>query len=255
MTLIDTHAHLDDERYDEDRASVIERMRAADVAKCLTIGTCMETSEAAVALAREHEDIHAIVGTHPHHADTMTNDVLDAYIDMLNSRRAVAMGEIGLDYHYDHSPRDTQRAWFAAQMEAVCALNAPVVIHIREAHGDALDILRGFAGRVKRGVIHCYSGSVESAREYMDMGYSLSFNGVITFKNATKAVEVVRFMPRDRLLLETDCPYLAPDPYRGKRNEPAYIMLVARKVADIWGTDVEEVADITSRNAKKMFDV
>jgi len=257
MRLFDTHCHITDERFDGDRAAVIERMRAAGVERALLVGDGSKEEQPAFALAEEYDWMWAATGVHPHDAsrwDEASRRRVEAW---MAHPKAVALGEIGLDYHYDLSPRDAQRQAFDDQLDMARRLDKPVILHIREAHGDATDMLtaRWRAGRLPRGVMHCYTGSWESAKQYLAMGLYISFSGAITFKNAPKLSEVARNMPLDRLLVETDCPYMAPVPMRGQRNEPAFVAYTARKVAQIRGMDADELAYAAMENGRRLFGV
>ncbi len=249
--LFDTHAHLNDGRFDTDRYEIINSLNANDVGAYCEIGFDMESSVKAVSLAQKYSFIYAAVGVHPHDSKDMTEEDIPHLRELLHGERVVALGEIGLDYYYDNSDRPTQRQWFARQMCLAKEENMPVVIHSRDAMADTIDILKSYGNG--DGIIHCYSGSKESARILLDMGYYISFAGPVTFKNANTALEVINYVPMDRILIETDSPYLAPVPYRGKRNCPVYVAEVAKKVAEIKGKSFEEVADITFANAKKIY--
>lgn len=251
--LIDSHAHLDDPRFDGERGDVIERARQAGVTAIINAGADMASSRSSVALAREYEGyIFATVGIHPHSAKEATAQSYAELELLLTEPGVVAVGEIGLDYHYDLSPRPVQREVFARQLELALSHDAPVVIHMREATRDTLDILKPYAGRL-RGVMHCFSGSWETAAEVLGMGLHLGFDGPITFTNAAKLCEVAAQVPLDRVLIETDCPYLAPVPHRGSRNEPAFVARVAEKLAAIKGLSRQEIAVQTANNALSLF--
>ncbi len=250
----DTHAHLDDARFDGDREALLERMRAEGIDPCMTVGANMEMNEKAVALAQRYPGtLYAAVGIHPNDAPELTEEALGRLRAWAKLPCVKAWGEIGLDYHYDLSPRDVQKDVFARQLALAKRLNKPVIIHIREAHGDAMDILRT-ADR-PAGVLHCYTGSWESAKAYLDMGLYISLSGAVTFKNAPKLAQVAQNVPLDRLLVETDCPYMAPVPMRGKRNEPAFVAYTAQKVAELRGMDAEEFALAAYENGKRLFGI
>jgi TatD DNase family protein len=252
----DTHAHLDDARYDEDREAVIARMREEGIDPCMTVGANMEMNEKAVDLAQRYPGyLYAAVGIHPNDAAEWTEEALARLRAWAKLPCVKAWGEIGLDYHYDDVPRDVQKEVFLRQLDEAMAADLPVILHIREAHGDALELLRGRRGRLPRGVAHCYSGSWESAREYMDLGFFISFTGSVTFKNATRLAEVSDKIPLDRLLIETDSPYMAPVPLRGQRNDPCNVKILAKFLADRRGMDVEELARITAENGKGLFSI
>lgn len=247
----DTHAHLNDERFDEDRQELISSFKEHGISNTCEIGFDLPSSHKALELAEKYDFIYAAVGVHPHDADSLTQEGLSEIEKMLSHKKAVALGEIGLDYYYDNSERDVQRYWFAEQAELAKSLNCPITVHTRDAMADTINILKAHGGG--DGIIHCYSGSVESAKILLNMGYYISFAGPVTFKNASTALEVIKYVPTDRMLIETDSPYLAPVPYRGKRNCPVYVAEVAKKIAEIKGMVLEEVAEITSNNAKKVY--
>lgn len=249
--LFDTHAHLNDERFCEDRHSLIMSLKENGVGAYCEIGFDMPSSRKAAALAQKYDFVYSAVGVHPHDSKDMTEGDIPEIRELLSKEKVVALGEIGLDYYYDNSDRPTQRMWFARQLEIAKEVNMPVVIHSRDAMADTIEILKGHSNG--DGIIHCYSGSRESAKILLNMGYYISFAGPVTFKNAREALEVIDYVPMDRLLIETDSPYLAPVPYRGKRNCPVYVAEVAKKVAEIKGITFEEVARITFENAKKIY--
>ncbi len=249
--LFDTHAHLNDSRFNEDRHELIQSLPANGVGAYCEIGFDIASSREALALAEKYDYVYAVCGVHPHDVQNLTDDDMAALSQMLKHPKAVALGEIGLDYYYDNSERDKQRYWFDIQLKLAVSLDFPVSIHTRDAMGDTLDILR--ANRDAGGIIHCYSGSKETARELLDMGYYISFAGPLTFKNANAALEVARFVPDDRILIETDSPYLAPVPYRGKRNTPVYVAEVAKKLAELRGCDYEKICELTFENAKRVY--
>jgi len=251
MPLIDSHAHLDDRRYSGDRAAVIEEIQSSGVTNVINIGADMKSSRASVELAEKYDFIYAAVGVHPHDAKSMKAADIETLRKLSEHKKVVAIGEIGLDFYYDHSDRDAQRYWFREQLKLAKEVNLPVIIHDRDAHAECLEILREF--NVSHGVMHCYSGSAEMAREVLEMGLHIAFGGVLTFKNARAAVEALKAVPLDRLLLETDCPYLSPEPFRGQRNTSAYMPYIARKAAEIKGVGYDEICEITSKNVKDLF--
>ena len=256
--LFDTHAHLDDERftYDGGQEALIASLPAAGVRLCTCVGSDMRTSAQVVELARRYAFLYAAVGVHPHEAKDFREEDVGTLARYLTQEPKVrALGEIGLDYYYDHSARDVQREVFARQLDLAYELGVPACLHVRDAHGDMLELLRQRRGELPAGVMHCYSGSVESAKEYLDLGFYLSFAGPVTFKNAHKLQEAARFCPADRLLVETDSPYLTPVPLRGKRNEPAFVQYVAEVVAQLRGVSTEELADTAARNACRLFGI
>ncbi|NLW56091.1 MAG: TatD family hydrolase [Firmicutes bacterium] len=252
MRLFDTHCHLNDNAYLPDLPEVVKRAEAAGVERMLVVGYDLASSRMAVELADEYPQLYAAVGIHPHNAVAFTAEDLTALEQMLTHKKVVALGEIGLDYHYDHSPRKTQQAVFRQLLALADKLGKPVVIHAREAHADLLAILKAGAATYQ-GVMHCYSGSRELTREYAKLNFYFSVAGPVTFANARRLPEVIKEIPAERLLIETDAPYLTPHPYRGRRNEPAYVALVAKRLAEILGSTPEEVAEQTWQNAHACF--
>ena len=251
--LFDTHAHLTDEAFDNDRDDVILSLKEKDVTYVLNAASCMKTSLESVALAEKYDMIYASVGVHPQDCGGMLPEDIRKMAELLQHEKAVAVGEIGLDYFYDCSPREVQKRRFEEQMALARELHLPVIIHDREAHADALDIVRRI--RVERGVFHCYSGSLEMAKELIKLGYSLSFTGAVTFKNAHRAHEVIRWLPADRIMIETDSPYLTPEPFRGRRNDPGKVRLVAEKIAEIRKSTFSDIAALTMKNGREFFDI
>ncbi len=254
MQLIDAHAHLDSSKYDTDRDEVIARARAAGIDRMIAVGQWHAPGDfgGAADLAARHAGLFfATVGIHPHEVAKVPAEDWQKLEEIAARPETVAVGETGLDYHYDYSPRDEQRQWFRFQIDLAGRVGKPLVVHTREADDDTVEILREAAP--EQGVIHCFTGGPDRARAYLDLGLYLSVAGVLTFKNADDLREAVRITPLDRLLIETDCPYLAPIPYRGKRNEPAYVRHVAEAVAAVKGVPVEEVARATTENAKRFF--
>ena len=249
--IIDSHAHLNMGHMAEDPSAVLGRARAAGVSTVITIGTTLAESREAVALAEAHPEVFATVGIHPHDAVEHPDADLAALKAMTDHPKVVAIGEIGLDYHYDHSPREVQRHWFRRQMALAEETGLPVVVHTREAEDDTAAILQAFPAVT--GVMHCYSSGMALAETALDMGYMLSFSGIVTFKAADAVRAVAERTPLDRMLVETDCPYLAPVPFRGKPNEPAYVTLVAEKLAEIKGVKPEDLVAATTANTRKLF--
>ena len=247
----DTHAHYDDEQFESDRDQVLSSMAGAGVELIVNPGADMASSRAARALAARWPFVWFGIGVHPHDSAGMTNDDFDELRVMAADPKCVAVGEIGLDYHYDLSPRDIQKLRFNQQMELAAELKKPVIIHEREACADVLDVVTRF--RHVSGVYHCFSGSWETAKIILDQGWYLSFTGVITFKNARKALEVVEKMPADRLMIETDSPYLSPVPVRGRRNDSRNLSYIAARAAEIRGISTEELAALTLANGKRFF--
>ncbi|WP_454062616.1 TatD family hydrolase [Candidatus Nitrospira salsa] len=257
--LIDSHVHLDDERYNPDRAEIFERAEEAGVESFITIGCDLATSRAAVELADRHANVYATVGVHPHEVKHIQDSWYQELKELAKHPKVVGYGEIGLDFHYDHSPREIQRQRFREQIQLAHELQLPVVIHTREAQNDTITILREEHAAKIGGVIHCFSGDATLANDALGLGFYISFSGIITFRNASELREIVRTVPDDRLLIETDAPYLTPVPYRGKRNESAYIKQVAEKVAKVKEGEnpeaFERIAKITATNAKRLFNL
>ena len=249
--LFDSHAHLNDEAFDQDRAELLETFRDAGVGLVMNAGCSLASSREGIALAEAYPWIYCSVGTHPDTADEVNEELLETYRRMCKNPKAKAIGEIGLDYHYETIPREVQQKAFRMQMGLAEELDMPVIVHERDAHEDGMSIVKEFP-KVK-GVFHCYSGSAEMARQLVDMGWYIGFTGVLTFKNARKAVETAASIPLERVLLETDCPYMAPEPYRGKRNHPGYLPKMAEKLAQIRGIPVEEAIRATTENAKRLY--
>ncbi|AKU90452.1 TatD family hydrolase [Vulgatibacter incomptus] len=254
MDLIDSHAHVDSEKYDGDRDEVIARARQSGVSRIVAVGQWQGPGDfgGAHALAKAHPGyFFATIGIHPHEVANVPEEDWLELERLAALPETIAIGETGLDYFYEHSPREEQRKWFRHQLELASRLGKPVVIHTRDADDDTFEILRDMTP--KAGVIHCFTGGPERARAYLDLGLYLSVPGVVTFKNAEPLREAVRAAPLDRLLIETDCPYLAPIPHRGKRNEPAFVRIVAETIAELKGLPVEEVAAATTSNAMELF--
>lgn len=249
--LFDTHAHLNDERFGTDRDELINSLTEKGLYAYCEIGYDMESSYRAQELASQYSFVYCAVGVHPHDTKDMKEDDIPALRELLARDKVAALGEIGLDYYYDNSERDVQRQWFARQLDLAKQMNMPVVIHSRDAMNDTINILKEYGNG--DGIIHCYSGSKESARILLDMGYYISFAGPVTFKNASSLLEVAAYVPDDRILIETDSPYLAPVPYRGKRNCPLYVEEVARKLSELRGVDFDKIAELTLNNAKKVY--
>ena len=260
--LIDTHAHLDFSEFDADRQEVIARAQEAGVEIIVNAGAGLEASQAGVVLAQTYPQVYAAVGVHPHEAKTLNNVVLEELRALAQHPKVVAIGEIGLDYYRNYSPRPIQRQAFQQQLALARELGKPIIVHDREAHDDVMNMLRQWVREVHQpsavgyqpvGVMHCFSGDLAMAREVIEMGFYISIPGSVTFTNARRLPELVRALPLERLLIETDCPYLTPHPYRGKRNEPAYVSLVAEAIAQIRGIPLEQVARITTANARALF--
>ena len=252
MELFDTHAHLNDEAFDADRDELIRSLPERGISRVMDIACDVRRVEATIALIDSYPFVYGAVGMHPHDASEMTEPLFNAIRGYMQHEKMLAVGEIGLDYHYDFSPRDVQRKWFDAQLSLAKELDAPVVLHIREAFGDGMDMLRAHRNGL-RGVMHCFSGSYETARDCIDMGLYIAFGGALTFQNAKNLRETAARLPLDRLLLETDCPYLTPTPHRSKRNDPTYMVHTANVLAGLFGLPAEDIAQITYRNALDVF--
>lgn len=249
----DTHTHLDDARFADDRAEVIQKVRDAGVTLAVNIGADMKSSETSVALAEQYDFIYASVGVHPEDVTHLTEADMDRLAELAQHNKVVAIGEIGLDYHYDDVPKELQKKWFLRQIQLAQKLELPYIVHDREAHGDVLEIIR--ESGYFRGVMHCYSGSAEMAQELLKLGFYISFAGPVTFKNGKKAQEATKQIPIERILIETDSPYLTPEPYRGQRNDSSMVQFVARKIAELKGITAAEAARITMENGKRFFNI
>lgn len=256
MELIDTHAHLDDEKFAHDRAAVVERALAAGVVKIITMGDSLDSSARSVALAEQFEPVYAAVGIHPEEAQPMTAATDEQIAAWAAQEKVVAIGEIGLDYYWekDEERRALQRAIFVRQLDLARQLKLPVCIHDREAHGDMMKILKT-EGRGLRGVLHCYSGSWEMAAELLKSDWYFGIDGPLTYKNAAKLPEIVQRLPAERILVETDSPYLSPMPFRGKRNEPAHVLYIAKKAAELRGESLEAFARATRENTRELYGI
>ncbi len=257
---VDSHCHVDDERYDEDREATLARAREAGLAAMLEICGGNLTGgrlSRAMDLLDDEPDIYGAVGVHPHDAKIYDDDLEAQLRDLARHPKMLAWGEIGLDYYYDNSPRETQRAVFVRQMEVARELDLPIILHIRDADDDMIDLLREHWSdrRDRAGIFHCFSGSEKLARVGLELGFLISFSGNITFKKTQELRDIAAKLPLDRVLIETDCPYLAPEPYRGRRNEPARVVEVARKLADLHGVTVEEIGRITTANFFRFFNL
>jgi TatD DNase family protein len=253
VKLFDTHAHLLSEKFDADRDALIAALPGQGIVGLIEIGGDIAYSERAAQLAYETAYIHAAVGVHPHEAGEAPKDYIGRLTEVAKRPKVVAIGEIGLDYHYDFSPREVQRKVFAEQLALAAQLNLPVIVHMREATQDTLALLREHAGL--RGVMHCFSGSAETAEICVGMGLHVSFTGSVTFKNARKVVEAASAVPLNRLMAETDCPYLSPEPVRGRRNDPSNVRYVIEKLAEIKGVPFDEMCEININNAKGLFGI
>lgn len=253
--LIDSHAHLDDKRFDRDRDMIIKNLEENGIELTINIGADLQSSIASVSLSEKYDNIYAAVGVHPHSAKEVDDSTIEILKSFAKREKVVAIGEIGLDYYYDNSPRDIQRKWFREQIKLAKEVDLPIVVHSREADQETFEILKEEQDGRLRGVLHCYSGSVELAKEYIKLGFYISLAGPVTFKNARVPKEVAKAVPLDKLLVETDSPYLTPEPYRGKRNEPIFVKYVAGTIADLRGITYEELAKATNRNTKELFGI
>jgi len=249
----DSHAHLCDAKFDGDREAILAALPAAGVDRVMEVGCDLPSSEAAVRWAETHEGVWAAVGSHPDDADRVDEARLARYRALASSPKVRAIGEIGLDYHYEDVPREIQKLAFERQLGLARALGLPVIVHEREAHGDAMELVRRYPD--VKGVFHCYSGSAEQAKELVKLGWYIGFTGVVTFKNARRAVETAQAIPLERILIETDCPYMAPEPYRGRRNDSRLVPLVAAKIASLRGLSPEELGRAASENACRLFGI
>ena len=249
--LFDTHAHLDDARFDEDRETLLRELPQKGIGLLMDPGCSLPSSRAALALAEKHQWIYAAVGSHPDDADQVNDDTMEAYRRLAQSPKVKAIGEIGLDYHYEDIPREVQQETFRKQMALARELDLPVIIHEREAHEDGLRIVSEFPEVT--GVFHCFSGSREMAEYLVARGWYIGFTGVLTFKNARRALEAAAAIPLERIVIETDCPYMAPEPFRGRRNDPGYVYRMAEKLAEIRGISLEEAENATFENGKRLY--
>jgi len=252
---IDSHAHLDDERFNEDREELINSLQENGIEAVLNPGADLKTSRAAVALADKYPFIYAAVGCHPHDSKFMDDDTMNIFRELAKNKKVLGIGEIGLDYYYDNSDRETQKIWFREQIRLAKELDLPYIVHDRDAHEDIIRIMKEEHHSGTRGILHCYSGSVEMAREFMKLGFYISLGGPVTFKKAKTPKMVAKEVPMERLLIETDCPYLAPEPFRGKRNEPKLVKYVAEEIAGIREVTVSEIAEKTKENFKRLFNL
>lgn len=255
LAMIDSHCHLDTEKFADDLASVLERARAAGVTAMICIGSGSDVGSArsSVVLAGRETDVYASVGVHPHDVARMSEEDWAALGDLARAPRVVGIGETGLDYHYNYSPPEAQQAAFRRFVALARQVGRPVISHVREAHAEAAAILRDERAAEVGGVIHCFTGGVEDARAYLDLGHHLSFSGILTFKNADDIRAAARFAPADRILVETDAPYLAPIPHRGRRNEPAYVAHTLETLAALRGVSPSELDRVTTENTRRLF--
>ena len=253
IRLADSHAHLDLKELRPDQAEVLARARQAGVVLIVNVATGLGDAAQVIATATKYSGVWAAVGVHPHGAKTVTDKGLESLAALALSPRVVAIGEIGLDFYRWRSPAEAQEHWFRQQLELAEALKKPVIIHTREAMAATLKILREYRGRLRGGIMHCFAGSLEEAHHFLDLGLHLSFSGTLTYPKVGPLRQVAKEAPLDRLLVETDCPYLPPQPWRGKRNEPAYVVATARQLAEVRGLPLEEVARATWENTLRVF--
>lgn len=252
--MIDTHCHLNDSRLVPEFEQIVNAFPDKSIEAVVNVGYDMPSSEIALKQAHKDKRVFAAVGVHPHDAKSVTKHDYIRLKEMCGDKRVVAFGEVGLDYYYDHSPRETQREVFKKMLDIVQEVNLPVIIHVRDAFMDCIDILTENRRKITRGgIIHCYSGSYESAEIFIKLGFHIAFGGAITYKNNTSSAGIIQKLPLDRILAETDCPYLSPVPYRGKTNEPAYVLEVIKRIAEVRGMTVEDIDRITTENAVKLF--
>jgi TatD DNase family protein len=249
---IDSHAHLELEDYDKDRDEVVQRAKDAGVEIIVTIGVDLADCRKAVALTDQYDGVYAAIGVHPHDVKSIDNETYTAIKRLAQNDKVVAYGEIGLDFYRNLSPREIQFRRFGEQLDIAIELDLPIIIHERNAHEETYDILRKWPGK-RRGVIHCFSGDAALAKKFLDLGFYISIPGPVTFEKASKIQNVVRQVPLTSLLIETDAPFLTPQPHRGKRNEPAFVVNTAKKIAELKGVSVEEVGQVTSQNTKTLF--
>ncbi len=251
---IDVHAHLDNVRFDEDLDMVVKNAKLSKVEKIITAGYDLKSSFKEVEIANRFENVFACVGVHPENVEGLEKNYLEKLETLLKNKKVVAIGEIGLDYHWRKDNQELQKKIFIEQIDLANKLDLPIVVHCRDAVGDTLQILKEHTPK-RESLMHCYGGSVESAKEFIKLGFSFSFGGVVTFKNAKNVQEVVKNIPLEKILLETDCPYMSPEPFRGKVNEPKNIPIIAEKIADIKNIKIDEVEKNTTKNAEKMFKI
>ena len=252
--LFDSHAHLDNKQFDKDRDDVIASFKENGVHRIVNVGADIESCYTSLELAQKYDFIFNACGIHPHDANTYTDDIEKQLREIAKDPNTVAIGEIGLDYHYDNSPRDIQKVVYAKQIRLAGELGFPIIIHDRDAHKDSIDILKAEKTKDLKGVFHCYSGSAEMVKTIIELGLYVSFTGVITFKNARKTVEAVKAVPLDRILAETDCPYMSPEPMRGKRNIPDYVKFTVMKMAEIHEISFEDLCEIIWENTHRLFE-
>ena len=251
--IFESHAHYDDERFDRDRDELLASLPDAGIGYVVNAGIDLRSSEYGIALADRYDFFYTAVGVHPHEAKALTEEAFGEIKALTEHKKVVAIGEIGLDFYYDNSPRNIQRYWFKRQLMLAAEVDLPVIIHSREAAAECFSTIK--ASPVRRGVIHCYSGSLEMAREYVKLGFYIGIGGVVTYKNSRVLKEVAKEIPLDRILLETDCPYLSPEPMRGRRNDSRNLTYIAKEISDIRQIEVSELEEITKNNGKTLFSV
>ena len=253
--IFDSHAHYDDSRFDEDRDEIIMKAHREGVGLILNVGAGLDTSQKAIELAEKYDFIYASAGMHPHDVESLQEKDMATLYKMAAHEKVMAIGEIGLDYFYDNSPRELQKKWFIQQLDVARQTKLPIIIHSRDATSDMLEIMKKENVKNIGGVVHCFSGGSETMEEIVKMGFYISFGGTVTFKNAAKVIGSVKNIPEERLLIETDCPYLSPEPQRGKRNYSSFLKFVIAKIADVRGTTTEYIEELTCKNAIDLFKI
>ena len=253
--LFDTHAHFNDKRFKDDRDEAIKKAYESGVSYILNVSYNILSLGDSVSLSRKYSYIYAAVGIHPHYSKEMNDEVFEKIANLADDKKVVGIGEIGLDYYRDLSPREVQKDCFVRQINLAKEVRLPIIVHIRDANDDALKVLKNENAREVGGIIHSFSGDIDMAKEVIENNFYISVGGPVTYRNAGKLIDVVKYLPLDRLLIETDCPYLTPEPFRGRRNDSSLVRLVAEKIADIKGKTFDEIADITTNNAKRLFNI
>ncbi|MFZ5987133.1 MAG: TatD family hydrolase [Bacillota bacterium] len=253
--LFDTHAHFNDNRFKHDRDEAIKNAHESGVSYILNVSYNIPSLEHSVSLSRRYSYIYAAVGIHPHYSKEISDEVLSKICSLAGNKKVVAIGEIGLDYYRDLSPRDVQKKWFVRQIDLAKDLKLPIIVHIRDANEDALNVLKAENAKDVGGIIHSFSGDIKMAKEVLDNNFYISVGGPLTYHNARNLIDVIKFVPDDRLLIETDCPYLTPEPFRGKRNDSSLVRLVAEKIAEIKSKSFEEIANTTTNNARRLLNI